>query len=56
MIHYSDEAIVEGLRLRSDYIISFVYRSIPIDQYLVNEILVRMRTQRMFFRMSHNLV
>jgi len=38
MIHYSDEAIVEGLRLRSDYIISFVYREFfPLIKYLVNE-------------------
>ncbi len=38
MIHYSDEAIVEGLRLRSDYIINFVYREyFPIIKYLVNE-------------------
>ncbi|HNX43602.1 MAG TPA: sigma-70 family RNA polymerase sigma factor [Bacteroidales bacterium] len=38
MIHYSDEAIVEGLRLRSDYIITFVYREyFPLIKYLVNE-------------------
>lgn len=38
MIHYSDEAIVEGLRLRSDYIIHFVYREyFPIIKYLVTE-------------------
>jgi len=38
MIHYSDEAIVEGLRLRSDYIINFVYREyFPLIKYLVNE-------------------
>ncbi len=38
MIHYSDEAIVEGLRLRSDYIIKFVYKEFfPIIKFLVNE-------------------
>jgi len=38
MIHYSDEAIVEGLRLRSDYIINFVYKEFfPIMKFLVNE-------------------
>lgn len=38
MIHYSDEAIVEGLRLRSDYIINFVYKEFfPIIKFLVNE-------------------
>lgn len=38
MIHYSDEAIVEGLRLRSDYIISFIYKDyFPLVKYLVNE-------------------
>lgn len=38
MIHYSDEAIVKGLRLRSDYIINFVYREyFPLIKYLVNE-------------------
>ena len=28
MIHYSDEAIIEGLRLRSDYIIKYIYQEI----------------------------
>lgn len=38
MIHYSDEAIVEGLRLRSDYIINFVYREyFPLIKFLVTE-------------------
>lgn len=38
MIHYSDEAIVEGLRLRSDYIINFIYREFfPLIKFLVTE-------------------
>jgi RNA polymerase sigma factor (sigma-70 family) len=37
MIHYSDEAIIEGLRLRSDYIIKFIYQEyFPVIKYLVN--------------------
>jgi RNA polymerase sigma factor (sigma-70 family) len=36
MIHYSDEAILEGLRLRSDYIINFTYKEFfPLIKYLV---------------------
>jgi len=38
MIHYSDEAILEGLRLRSDYIINFIYKEFfPLIRFLVNE-------------------
>lgn len=38
MIHYSDEAILEGLRLRSDYIINFTYREFfPLVRILVSE-------------------
>jgi RNA polymerase sigma factor (sigma-70 family) len=38
MIHYSDEAILEGLRLRSDYIINFIYKEFfPIIRFLVIE-------------------
>src|SRR5665647_317427 len=38
MIHYSDEAILEGLRLRSDYIINFIYKEFfPIIRFLVLE-------------------
>jgi len=38
MIHYSDEAILEGLRLRSDYIINFIYREFfPLIRFLVVE-------------------
>ena len=38
MIHYSDEAIVEGLRLRSDYIINFIYREyFPLIKFLITE-------------------
>ncbi len=38
MIHYSDEAILEGLRLRSDYIINFIYKEFfPLIKFLVNE-------------------
>jgi len=38
MIHYSDEAILEGLRLRSDYIINFIYKEyFPIIRFLVVE-------------------
>jgi len=38
MIHYSDEAIVEGLRLRSDYIINFIYKEFfPLIRFLVTE-------------------
>jgi RNA polymerase sigma factor (sigma-70 family) len=38
MIHYSDEAILEGLRLRSDYIINFTYREFfPLVKFLVAE-------------------
>jgi len=36
MIHYSDEAVLEGLRLRSDYIINFVYKEFfPLVKFLV---------------------
>ncbi len=36
MIHYSDEAIQEGLRLRSDYIINFIYKEFfPLIRFLV---------------------
>jgi RNA polymerase sigma factor (sigma-70 family) len=38
MIHYSDEAILEGLRLRSDYIINFIYKDFfPLIKFLVTE-------------------
>lgn len=38
MIHYSDEAILEGLRLRSDYIINFTYKEFyPLIKYLVTD-------------------
>jgi len=38
MIHYSDEAILEGLRLRSDYIINFIYKEFfPLIKFLVVE-------------------
>jgi len=38
MIHYSDEAILEGLRLRSDYIINFAYKEFfPLVRFLVAE-------------------
>ena len=38
MIHYSDEAILEGLRLRSDYIINFIYKEFfPLIRFLVTE-------------------
>lgn len=38
MIHYSDEAIIEGLRLRSDFIINSVYKEFfPLVKFLVNE-------------------
>ncbi len=38
MIHYSDEAILEGLRLRSDYIINFAYKEFfPLVKFLVAE-------------------
>lgn len=38
MIHYSDEAILEGLRLRSDYIINFVYKEyFPLIKFLVHD-------------------
>lgn len=38
MIHYSDEAIVEGLRLRSDYIINFAYKEFfPLIKFLVTD-------------------
>jgi len=38
MIHYSDEAILEGLRLRSDYIINFIYKEyFPLIKFLVYE-------------------
>ena len=37
MIHYSDEAIIEGLRLRSDYIIKYIYQEyFLIIKFLVN--------------------
>ena len=36
MIHYSDEAIVEGLRLRSDFIIKHIYQELfPTIKYLI---------------------
>ena len=36
MIHYSDEAVIEGLRLRSDFIIKYMYQEIfPMIRYLV---------------------
>ncbi len=36
MIHYSDEAIIEGLRLRSDFIIKYIYQELfPTIKYLV---------------------
>ena len=38
MIHYSDEAILEGLRLRSDYIINFTYKEyFPLVRFLIIE-------------------
>jgi len=38
MIHYSDEAILEGLRLRSDYIINFTYKEFyPLIKFLVTD-------------------
>jgi RNA polymerase sigma factor (sigma-70 family) len=38
MIHYSDEAILEGLRLRSDYIVNFIYKDyFPLIRFLVTE-------------------
>ncbi len=38
MIHYSDEAVLEGLRLRSDYIINFIYREFfPLIRFLVTQ-------------------
>ena len=38
MIHYSDEAIIEGLRLRSDYIINFTYKEFyPLIRFLVTD-------------------
>ncbi len=38
MIHYSDEAILEGLRLRSDFIINFIYKEyFPLIRFLVTE-------------------
>jgi RNA polymerase sigma factor (sigma-70 family) len=37
MIHHSDEAIIEGLRLRSDYIIKYIYQEyFLIIKFLVN--------------------
>jgi RNA polymerase sigma factor (sigma-70 family) len=37
MIHYSDEAITEGVRLRSDYIIKYIYQEyFPVIKYMVN--------------------
>ncbi len=37
MVHYSDEAVLEGLRLRSDYIINFIYKEFfPLIKFLVN--------------------
>lgn len=36
MIHYSDEAIIEGLRLKSDFIIRYIYQAhYPVIRYLV---------------------
>lgn len=38
MIHYSDEAIIEGLRLRSDYIIKYIYQGIfPMILFMVTK-------------------
>lgn len=38
MIHYSDEAIIEGLRLRSDYIIKYIYQELfPMIMFLVTK-------------------
>jgi RNA polymerase sigma factor (sigma-70 family) len=38
MIHYSDEAIMEGLRLRSDYIIKYIYQELfPMILFLVTK-------------------
>ena len=38
MIHYSDEAVIEGLRLRSYYIINFIYKDFfPLIKFLVTE-------------------
>lgn len=38
MIHYSDEAIIEGLRLRSDYIIKYIYQELfPMILFLVTK-------------------
>lgn len=38
MIHYSDEAILEGLRLRSDYIIKYIYQELfPMILFLVTK-------------------
>ncbi len=37
MIHYSDEAIIEGLRLRSDYIIKYIYQKLfPMILFMVS--------------------
>lgn len=38
MIHYSDEAIIEGLRLRSDYIIKYIYQELfPTISFMVTK-------------------
>lgn len=38
MIHYSDEAIIEGLRLRSDYIIKYIYQELfPTILFMVTK-------------------
>lgn len=38
MIHYSDEAIIEGLRLRSDFIIKYIYQELfPMILFLVTK-------------------
>lgn len=38
MIHFSDEAIIEGLRLKSDYIIKYIYKELfPMISFLVTK-------------------
>jgi RNA polymerase sigma factor (sigma-70 family) len=38
MIHLSDEAILEGVRLRSDYVINYIYKDyFPLIRFLVTQ-------------------
>ena len=38
MVHLSDEAILEGVRLRSDYVINYIYRDFfPLIKFLVTK-------------------